>query len=94
MDIDYVLELRSLNYSWTKIATVIGISRSTLYRRLEEEGISTDDHTDLSNAELDDIIRSIKQDHPNDGKILMQAHLITMRIKGLLGRLCAIQFTV
>ena len=81
IDIDYILELRSLNYSWTKIAALMEISRSTLYRKLEEEGISPNDRTHLSDAELDDIIRSIKQDHPNDGEVLIQAHLVRMRIR-------------
>ena len=57
------------------------ISRSTLYRRLEEEGISPDDHTHLLDTELDDVIRSLKQDHPNDGEVLMQGHLVRMRIR-------------
>lgn len=38
-DIEY---LRSLRFSWTKIANILGISRSTLYRRLSEEEISDD----------------------------------------------------
>ena len=75
------LEFRSLNYKWTKIAELMEISRSTLYRRLEEEGISPDDHTHLLDAELDDVIRSLKQDHPNDDEVLMQGHLIRMRIR-------------
>ena len=56
------------------------ISRSTLYRKLEEE-ISPNDCTHLSDAELDDIFRSIQQDHPNDGEVLIQAHLVRMRIR-------------
>ena len=56
-----VLELRSLYYSWTKIASIIDISRSTLYRKLAESGISTNDYSNLSPNQLDDIIKTIKE---------------------------------
>ena len=57
------------------------VYRATLYRRLEEANISTDDCTPLSNNELDETIISIKQDHPNDGEVLMQDHLLRMGIR-------------
>lgn len=56
-------------------------SRSTLYRRLQEAGVSPNDCTILSNQQLDEIIQSIKLDHPNDGEVLMQGHLIRMGIR-------------
>ena len=57
----------ALNYTWTKIASMLDISRATLYQRLKDAGISSDDHSHLSDVELDDLIRSLKKDHPNDG---------------------------
>ena len=39
LDMDEVELLRSLRFTWSKIAEILGVSRSTLYRRLEEEGI-------------------------------------------------------
>ena len=76
MTVDEIIEPRCLNHKWSKIAALLGISRATLYRRLEESNISSDDHTQLSDHQLDELIRSIKQSHPNDGEVLM---------KGLLG---------
>ena len=72
VSIEDILELRALNYNWTKIASMLDISRATLYRRLEEAGISTNDKTPLSDEELDRIVSSIKQDHPNDGEVLLE----------------------
>jgi AraC-like DNA-binding protein len=68
-----VKELRQLNYNWKQIARLLGISRATLYRRLKDSGIKS--YTEISNEELDDCVRAIKQIHPNDGEILLQGHL-------------------
>ena len=70
-----------MNYNWTKIASMLDISRATLYRRSEEGGISTSDKTPLSSMELDRIVSSIKQDHPNDGEVLIKGHLISRGIR-------------
>ena len=80
MDINDILELRALHYKWTKIATILGLSRATLYRRLEEAGVSSDDYTQVSDKLLDEVICSIKQDHPND-EVLLQGHLLRQGIK-------------
>lgn len=76
-----ILDLRRLNYTWSKISSILGISRSTLYRRLEEAGISPTDNTPLSNGQVDEIVVSIKADHPNDGEVLLQGHLFRMGIR-------------
>ena len=80
-DAGSLLLRRSLNYNWTKVALVLGISRATLYRRLQEAGVRPNDCTPLSNNQLDDIMRSIKQDHPNDGEVLIKGHLLRMGIR-------------
>ena len=79
--VDEIIELRCLNYKWSKIAALLGISRATLYRRLEESNISSDDHTQLSDHHLDELIRSIKQSHPNDGEVLMKGHLVRLGVR-------------
>ena len=81
VDINAILELRAFNYTWSKIAEILDICRAPAYRRLEEAGVSTDDRTYLSDAELDDVIRSIKHDHPNDGEVLIKGHLVRMKIR-------------
>jgi len=79
--LDQILELRQLHFSWTKIAAISGISRSTLYRRLEEAGISPSDYSPISDQELDGKIRCIKEGHPNDGEVLIQGHLARMGVR-------------
>ncbi len=70
-----ILEWRKLKFTWSKIAQLLDISRSTLYRRLQDSGISCDKYTAISNIQLDALMKAIKQDHPNDGERLVQGHL-------------------
>jgi uncharacterized protein YneF (UPF0154 family) len=77
-----ILFLRqSLNYSWMKVASILQISRSTLYRRLQEAGINPNDYSTLTDHQIDEIMRSLKKDHPNDGEVLIKAHLLQMGIR-------------
>ena len=60
---------------------MLGVSRRTLYRRLEEYNISPNDYTALSETELEEIVRYIKSSFPNDGEVMLNAHLLRMGIK-------------
>ena len=64
-----------MGFTWTDIAIVLNISRSTLYRRLKSSDLQLrTGYTHLSDNELDKIIIEIKTDHPNDGEVLIAAH--------------------
>ena len=82
VDVDDILRVRELHYTWTKIAHLLDISRATLYQRLSEVGISPTDFTPLSEEQLDGIVSTIKQHHPNDGEVLMCGHLNDCRFLG------------
>ena len=76
-----ILSLRRLNYSWTKIARMLNISRHTLYRRLPEYGISTETYTNISDSELDELLKDIKSEHHNIGEVILQGKLLHIGIK-------------
>ena len=78
---DDIQSLRALNFSWTKISRILGVSRQTLYRRLEEYGISCSDYTTMSSNDLDKLIKDIKSHHPNNGEVMMQGHLVGLGIR-------------
>ena len=81
VSIDEVEYLRALRFTWTKISSLLGISRSTLYRYLEREGIDlTCTYSEISNSDLDCRILAIKQEHPNDGERLITGHLYRLGI--------------
>ncbi len=73
---DDVEFLRGMSFTWSKISQLLGISRSTLYRRLNEEGVPNHvSYSDISDEQLDESIEDIKQTHPNDGERMMIGHL-------------------
>jgi len=67
--------LRRLRFPFCQIAAILGISRSTLYRRLEEEDLAETSPTLIYLTELDCELAAIKSDHPNDGERLLTGHL-------------------
>jgi hypothetical protein len=81
VDFDDIELLRGLNFTWCDIAAILGVSRSTVYRKIAEEGLSPAlSYTSISDGELDQLIRNIKSTHPNDGERLMTGHLISRGI--------------
>lgn len=63
------------------MARMLGMSRHTLYRLLQEYDISPNIFTDLTESQLDDLLKSIKVEHPNTGEVMLQGHLLQMGIK-------------
>lgn len=74
VSVEAIVELRQMNYKWSKIAEMLNISRSTLYCRINEAGLALT--TAVSEQELDRVLCEIKQSHPNDGEVLVQGHLL------------------
>ena len=76
--------LRSLRFSWTKIAEIIGISRRTLYRQLDEWNLPQDIHySDITDNDLDTLVREVKGENPTSGEVLLmpQLHIRGVRIQ-------------
>ena len=81
MSLEDIEFLRSIRLPYTKIASFLGVSRSTIYRRLQENGIRCDSrYSDICDCNLDSIIVDIKCDHPNDGERLIIGHLAARSI--------------
>ena len=78
---DDILFLKGLDYSWTKIASILGISRSTLYRRLEEFNIDSNAYTDITESQLDELLRDVKCTNPNAGEVIVKGILMNRGIK-------------
>jgi len=63
--------------SWCDIAIMLDISRSTLYRQVEEAGFPLQGYSNITNGRLDMVVHEIKLAHPYDGEVMIAAHLCT-----------------
>ena len=66
----------ALGYKITQMATLLGVSRPTVYKLMEEQGICHKDrYSSISDSELDDQLIGIKVNHPNVGEVMTAGHL-------------------
>ena len=68
--------LRSLSFTWTDIAALLGVSRMTIFRRRVEFLMVNE--TLVEDRELRTIISSIRQDMPNVGENMVLGRLRSM----------------
>ena len=69
--------LLSIGLSCPDIADVLGVSLSTVRRRMNEFGLSiTALYSNINDYELDTLVREIMQEFPNCGYRLMHGHLL------------------
>ena len=91
INIEEVEFLRALHLPWIRIAEILDISRHTLYRWLKNEGILQElQFTEISDNDLDEVMKGIKEEHPNDGEVftyLLKAFEFHVHV-------CVLQFTV
>ena len=92
--------LHSCGMTWTNIAKVLHISERTLYRRRQEYGI-LEKYSDISDSDLDSIIRNILSNTPNAGEKLVigslrsrNVHLQRWRIRDRLNVLDPVERAV
>ena len=72
--------LREMHYSWDKVADVLMVSRSTLWRRLNELGISLSSYSNITDSELDGVMGILVRDYPQNGVVMMWGHLRSISI--------------
>ena len=75
LDLDDVEFLLQINFSVVKISKILGVSRSTIYRRLEENGRCVQKYSFISNDLLDVEVKRICQQYPRDGEVMITGHL-------------------
>jgi predicted transcriptional regulator len=73
LQIEHLLEL---GFAAVDIAKVLGVSRSTVSRRMRHYGLSVSrTYCCISDSDLDDIVRSISHLFPGCGNKMMEGHL-------------------
>ena len=69
--------LLSMGFSGPQISTAIGVSLSTIRRRMTEYGLSIGSlYSDVTDQELDQVVSETKVLFPNSGYRMMQGHLL------------------
>ena len=75
---DQLVFLRSLSFTWTRIASLLGISRMTVYRRRREYGLLVEEGTAPSDIQLSVLLSRIRLDAPGLGQVLLLGRLRAM----------------
>ena len=73
MDRNRLEFLRGLNFTWSEISTILGVSAKTLRRRAKDSLIYK--YTLLSDSEIDGLIRAILSEFPRSGEVMLSGHL-------------------
>ena len=75
---DQLEYLSSMSFSWTQIASILGVSRMTIYRRRLEYGLNSSASGSLSDNELRVIFDEIRRDQPTLGETMTWGRLRSM----------------
>ena len=79
--LDQMCLLRSLGISWTEISSIFGVSCMSLYLKRKKAGIADDfQFTEISDDELQEEIRKIKQEMPDVGEKMVSGILFAKDI--------------
>lgn len=81
LNIEHVEFLRSAGYTWHDVASIIGVSRTTIWRHLTSLGLDLVSFTDISDSQLDDTVKEIQHQYPNVGQIMLEGYLKEKGIK-------------
>ena len=60
MNREHVELLRSSEFTWEEVAQILSISHTTLWRRVQELGIPMCKYSDISDHDLDHLVRDIQ----------------------------------
>ncbi|GBC00401.1 hypothetical protein RclHR1_38460001 [Rhizophagus clarus] len=75
--------LRQEGFTWSQIAEIFSISAKTIYRRRKEFNIPDDlpDYTNITNEQLDNIVKGLRAEHPFFGQVLLMGSLRSLGIR-------------
>lgn len=72
--------LRKLRYTWSEIADVLMVSRTTLWRHLNELGLDFSRYNMITDDELDSVMELLVRSYPQNGIVMMWGHLRSINI--------------
>ena len=75
---DQLEYLASLSFTWTEIASLLNVSRMTIYRRRQEYGLLNTPTTNVTDDELQAIIHQMHSQLPEMGESIVWGRLRSM----------------
>ena len=81
VNIEQVELLRSADFTWDEISSVVGVSRSTLWRRLHKLGIPLQRYSDVDDCEVDKLVGQVQMNNPNVGVRMLQGHIRSLGMR-------------
>lgn len=85
---DQLHYLRSMNFTWSEIAALLGVSRMTVYRRRLECGMVNEPANDLTNQELRDLLQGMRANSPYLGETMVWGRLRSLGYQVTRDRVC------
>ena len=70
------------------IAEDLQVSHPTVYKAMAEYNLEETRYTDISEADIQYAVSSIKGNHPNAGKVMLQGHLKAQGINVQHSKIC------
>ncbi|XP_058883243.1 uncharacterized protein LOC117420690 isoform X1 [Acipenser ruthenus] len=78
---DQLQQLRATGMPWCSIAACLCTSERTLFRRRQQYGMTGENYANISNSELDNIIREILRETPNAGGNYVQGGVLARGLR-------------
>ena len=75
---EQILYLLSMSFSWKQIASILGVSYMTIYRRRQEYGIPSRGGRAISDIQLREHLHQLQQDLPSLGQTLVWGRIRSM----------------
>jgi len=75
LNLETVELLSGSGYTWNEIVWSLQVSRTTPWRHLNDSDYEIEKFTDISDDELDSILRQLQRDDLNCGQLLLQGYL-------------------
>ena len=73
--------LRSLQFSWSEIASLLGVGRMTLYRRRQTWGMLGRGFFEITDEDLEVLVISVKAEMPDVGERMVMGALLSRGVK-------------
>ncbi len=75
VNLNIVELLRSVGYTWDEVSRALLVSRSTIWRKLRDAGITLDRYSNISDFTLDERVTELLVRHPHCGQVLLRSML-------------------